>query len=116
KMYPEEHLASFRRARENHVKIVLGSDTYRILPQGENAFELECMVKGGMSEMEALVAGTKTGSEALGLEAVIGSIEEGRYADLLVVDPDPLSNISNLRSKANIKMIMKKGDIVTNQL
>jgi len=116
KMYPEEHQASFRRARENHVKIVLGSDTYRILQHGENAFELECMVKGGMSEMEALIAGTKTASEALGLEDMIGSIEEGKYADLLVVDPDPLSDISNLRHKANIKIIMKKGDMVSNQL
>ena len=116
KMYPKEHMASFKRARENHVKIVLGSDTYRVLQHGENAFELECMVKGGMTEMEALIAGTKTASEALGLEDVVGSIGEDRYADLIVVDPDPLTDISNLRDKSNIKLIMKKGEIVTNRL
>jgi imidazolonepropionase-like amidohydrolase len=116
KEYPEQHLKSFKRALKANVKIILGSDSYRILQHGENAFELECMVKGGMSEMGAIVAATKTSSEAIGLENVIGSIEEGKYADLLVVDPNPLSNISVLRDKANIKMIMKEGDIVSTQL
>jgi len=115
KMYPEEHMASFKRAYKNSVKIVLGSDTYRLLQQGDNTFELECMVKCGMSEMDALVAGTKISAELLGLENMIGSIEEGKYADLLVVDPSPLSNIMNIRSKANLKMIMKKGDMVSTQ-
>ncbi len=116
KEYPVQHLKSFKRALNANVKIILGSDTYRVLQHGENAFELECMVNGGMSEMDAMVAATKTGAEAIGLENVIGSIEEGKYADLLVVEPNPLANISILRDKANIKMIMKKGDIVSSQI
>ncbi len=112
KEYPEAHRESFRRARENNVKIVLASDTYRILQHGGNAFELECMVKAGMSAMEAIVAATKTAAEAVGFEHMIGSIEEGKFADLLVVDADPLADISVLQDKSNIKLIMKNGDFV----
>lgn len=114
--YLEEHLASFKRARLNGVKIAMGSDTFRILTQGDNTFELECMVKAGMSEMEAVVSATKTASEALGIENMVGSIEEGKLADLLVVDPDPLTNILTLRDRANLKMIMKDGEIIRSHL
>lgn len=110
--YLEAHLASFRRAWQNGVKIVMGSDTFRILKQGDNTFELECMVKSGMSEMEALVSATQTASEALGIENLVGSIEEGKFADLLVVDPSPLNNILAIRNRNNIKMIMKNGKVI----
>jgi len=112
KRYPEAHRSSFQRAHRNGIKIGVGSDTYRILPHGENAFELECMVKAGMSEMEAIVSATKVSSEALGLDHVIGSIEEGKLADMLVVAQDPLRDISVLREKANLKMIIKNGEII----
>ena len=112
KKYPEAHRSSFQRAHRNGIKIVVGTDTYRILQHGENAFELECMVKAGMSEMEVLVSATKVSSEALGLDHMIGSIEEGKLADLLVVSPDPLQDISVLRNKANLKIIIKNGEII----
>jgi imidazolonepropionase-like amidohydrolase len=116
KKYPIEHAASFKRAYDNKVKIVCGSDTYRILQHGENAFELEAMVRCGMSEMDALTASTYVSAELLGLERFIGSVEEGKYADLLVVSSDPLSDISSLRDKSNLKIIMKKGDIFSSKL
>jgi imidazolonepropionase-like amidohydrolase len=116
KKYPEDHQKSFKKAHELGVKIVLGSDTYRILQHGENAFELECMVNAGMSPMEAIVAATKTSAEAVGFEHMIGSIEEGKLADLLLIDADPLADISVLRDKMNIKLVMKNGDIVRNSL
>ncbi|MEE9612491.1 MAG: amidohydrolase family protein [Desulfatiglandales bacterium] len=116
KKYPEDHQESFKKAHEVGVKIVLGSDSYRILQHGENAFELECMVKAGMSAMEAIVAATKTSAEAVGFEHMIGSIEEGKLADLLIVDADPLADISVLSDKMNIKLVMKNGDIVRNSL
>jgi len=62
--------------------------------------------------MEVLVSATKVSSEALGLDHMIGSIEEGKLADLLVVSPDPLQDISVLRNKANLKMIIKNGEII----
>jgi imidazolonepropionase-like amidohydrolase len=43
---------------------------------------------------------------------MIGSVEEGKLADLLIVDPDPLADISVLREKNNIKLVMKNGEII----
>jgi imidazolonepropionase-like amidohydrolase len=73
------------------------------------------MKKAGMTEMEALVSATITSAEALGIGNQVGSIDKGKLADLLVVDPDPLSNLSVLRDRSNIKMIMKNGDSVHSQ-
>ena len=69
-----------------------------------------------MSPMEAIVAATKTSAEAVGFEQMIGTVEEGKYADLLIIDADPLADISVLCDKSNIKLIMKNGDIVSNRL
>jgi imidazolonepropionase-like amidohydrolase len=82
------------------------------LEHGENAYELECMVEAGMSEIEAIAAATITAAESVGYEHKIGSIEEGKLADLLVVDPDPLADISVLCDKNNIKLVMKNGEII----
>jgi imidazolonepropionase-like amidohydrolase len=90
----------------------MGSDAFRVLKHGDNAIELEWMVKAGMSEMEALVSATKISAEALGIEHRIGSVEEEKLADLIVVDPNPLMDISVLQNRANIKMIMKNGEII----
>jgi len=116
KRYLETHLSSFRKAYECGVKIAMGSDTFKVLKHGNNAQELEWMVKAGMSEMEALVSATKTASEALGVDSMVGSIEEGKLADLLVVDRSPLTDISVLRDKRNLKMIMKNGEIICSRL
>jgi imidazolonepropionase-like amidohydrolase len=70
------------------------------------------MVKAGMSPMEALVSATKVSAEALGIEDLVGSIETDKFADLLVVDPNPLEDISVLRERSNIKMVMKDGEVV----
>jgi imidazolonepropionase-like amidohydrolase len=112
----DAHLASFQRARKYGVRIAVGSDTYRVMKQGDNTIELEWMVKAGMSAREALVSATKTASEALGIESMVGSIEEGKIADLLVVDPSPLDDISVLRNRMNLKMIIKNGEIIVSRL
>jgi imidazolonepropionase-like amidohydrolase len=70
------------------------------------------MVEAGLSETEAITAATKTAAESLGYEHMIGSVEEGKLADLLVVEPDPLADISVLRDKNNIKLVMKNGEII----
>jgi imidazolonepropionase-like amidohydrolase len=111
-VYLKTHLESFARAREMGVKIAMGSDAFRVLKHGNNAIELEWMVKAGMSEMETLVSATIISAEALGIEHRIGSVEEEKLADLIVVDPNPLMDISVLQNRANIKMIMKNGEII----
>jgi imidazolonepropionase-like amidohydrolase len=106
------HLESFARAHAIGVKIAMGSDTFRVLKHGGNACELEWMVRAGMSPMEALVSATKISAEALGIEDLVGSIETDKFADLLIVDPNPLEEISVLRDRTNIKMVIKGGEVI----
>jgi imidazolonepropionase-like amidohydrolase len=110
--YLAAHLESFARAHAMGVKIAMGSDTFRVLKHGGNACELEWMVKAGMSPMEALVSATKISAEALGIDHLVGSVDTDKLADLLVVDADPLSDITVLRNRANLKMVIKDGHII----
>ena len=116
KRYLQEQEVSFRKALDFGVKIAMGSDAFRVLKHGDNASELEWMVRAGMSEMEALVAATINAAEALGLKSEVGSVEEGKLADLIIVDPNPLNDVSYLCDRKNIKMIMKNGHIISMDL
>jgi imidazolonepropionase-like amidohydrolase len=65
--------------------------------------------------MEALLAATKHGAEALGLDAQLGTVEPGKVADLLVVKKNPLNDISVLKNNENVQLVIKNGDIVIHQ-
>jgi imidazolonepropionase-like amidohydrolase len=66
--------------------------------------------------MESLVSATKTNAYLFGMEGEIGTVEEGKLADLLVVDGNPLENIAVLQRKANLKLIMKGGRAFKSEL
>jgi imidazolonepropionase-like amidohydrolase len=102
------HRASFRMAVEAGVRIAMGTDA-AVCPHGENARELGLMVDGGMTPMQALVAATKTASEAIHSDAEVGTLEPGKLADLLVVDGDPLSDVGVLANKDRLLVIMQGG-------
>jgi Tol biopolymer transport system component len=71
-------------------------------------WELHAYVSGGMTPHEALRTGTMGSAEAIGRDAEFGSIEPGKYADLIVLDRDPLADISNTLS---IRLVMKGGRV-----
>jgi imidazolonepropionase-like amidohydrolase len=71
--------------------------------------ELEAMVAGGMTEIQAITAATATAAQALGMADRIGSIRKGKQADLFVVDGDPTTDISAL---ARVRMVMQAGRVV----
>ncbi len=109
----EQFVGGLSVAHRVGVKIALGTDTVeRVFPIGENAMELEMLMKyAEMSAMEAIVAGTRTAAEALGLEKQLGTIEAGKLADVLVIDGDPLNDITILQDKEKIQLVMKEGNI-----
>lgn len=94
---------SFRIAVEAGLQICAGVDAL-----GNLFEELELFVQGGMSSMQALMAATKTNAAVLGVEDRLGTLEPGKYADLLIVDGNPAENISHLR---NIVITIKDGRV-----
>lgn len=89
------------------VKILSGSDSN---PLGElGLLEIEQLVLSGLTEMQALIAATKNCAEMCGVLDELGTVEQGKIANLIVVEKDPLENISNLRK---LKMVFKDGKTV----
>lgn len=107
--------ASFRRAVRAGVKIACGTDITILSPpaiqHGENAFELELLVKHGMSELDAVKTATANSADALGLSDQLGTIEKGKFADMLLVQGNLLSDIRILQEKENIRKVIKAGSI-----
>ncbi len=66
--------------------------------------------------MQAIQAATGWAAECVGMEKEIGTIKEGKLADLLVVDGDPLRDIAVLRDREKIKLVMKGGEAYINEL
>jgi imidazolonepropionase-like amidohydrolase len=110
----DDHKASFRLAVERGVRIAMGTDT-GVGPHGTNAEELECMVEGGMTPMQAIVATTKTAAECARISHLTGTLEPGKRADLLGVDGDPVSDIRVLQDKARLALIVRDGQTFKSQ-
>lgn len=95
---------ALKKAVDAGVKVVLGSDS---MPIGEVGFmEMEQFVLSGISEMNTLIAATRNCADLLGVLDELGTVEEGKLADLLIVSKNPLDNISNIRTT---KMVFKNG-------
>jgi len=104
---------NFWKVLQAGVKVALGTDAgYYLCPHGGNAYELELLVLAGMTPMQAIVAGTKTAAEALGMGSQVGTIEAGKYADLLIVAGDPSTDVKLLQKKESIGIVMKGGKVM----
>lgn len=108
--------ANFKRAMDKGIKIVAavdaGASGAGCVPHGMLYKELELFVKHGMSEFEAIQSVTKNPAELLSLEKQLGSIEVGKRADFVVLDANPLEDISNI---SKINTVIKDGEIVYKQ-
>ena len=106
----ERHEKSFQMALNNDVNIAMGTDSGTPFNKhGENAYELELMVDLGMSEMEALKSATKEAAKLLRIEDKVGTIEQNKIADLVILEKDPLKDITVLQEKENITAVYKQG-------
>jgi imidazolonepropionase-like amidohydrolase len=100
-----------KRAMAHHVRIVLGTDAVAGA-HGRNAEEFIYRVKdGGQPAMDAIVSGTSLAAESLGLQDKVGSIAEGREADIVAVAGNPLDDITSVRK---IVFVMKGGRVYKN--
>lgn len=102
---------TFKRLHRAGVKIAMGTDMGYDPEMGLNSLELELYVEFGMTPMEAIQTATLNAAQAIGLGAVVGSLEPGKLADVVVVEGDPLSEIRLLQEKDRIKLVMKEGVI-----
>jgi imidazolonepropionase-like amidohydrolase len=107
--------ASVRRAIKlavsMRVQIALGTDA-GVVPHGTNGHEFELLVEwGGMSNMDAIVAGTLNGAKLLGWEKNLGSLQVDKWADIVAVAGDPLSDIKAMQ---NVTFVMKNGVVYKN--
>ena len=100
--------STFAKAHAAGVRIAFGTDC-GVSPHGSNAEEFALMVAGGMAPVEAIRSATLRGAELLGVEDELGTVEEGKLADLVAVEGDPLENISRMESMA---FVMKEGAII----
>jgi imidazolonepropionase-like amidohydrolase len=106
----DAQLDSFRRAREAGVRVAAGNDGGTPFNTADNlSSELERMVDAGVSPADALETAHKTAAELLGLSGQIGTVEPGKLADLVVLDADPLADISAVRQ---VLMVFKDGQRV----
>jgi len=103
-----EKKASFRRALAAKVVICMGGDV-GVYPHGDNAREMELMVAYGMTAADVLRSATSINARVFHLDDRLGQIQPGLLADLVAVEGDPSTRISDIR---NVKLVMKGGQLV----
>lgn len=114
--YMEEVLQRARQniptARELGVKIANGFDPSSAESHGQNAHEIIAMARLGLPPIEAIRTATTSAADLLGWQDKVGSIEAGKYADLIAVTGDPLADITELE---RVKFVMKGGVVIKNE-
>ncbi|RII82024.1 amidohydrolase family protein [Neopusillimonas maritima] len=109
----DAHVSSFKQARAAGVKLAMGTDAgVPYTPHGSNLDELVYFVEMGMTPMEAIQVTTRDSARMLKMDHLVGTLEVGKCADFIVVEGDPLVNISILRAPAAIRKVVLNGRLV----
>jgi imidazolonepropionase-like amidohydrolase len=109
-MVSETGRTAAKKAIAAGVKIGFGTDA-AVYPHGLNAHEFAVYVKLGMTPLQAIQTATVNDADLLGWSDKIGTIEAGKFADLIAVDGDPLADVTTLE---RVKFVMKGGEVVKN--
>jgi imidazolonepropionase-like amidohydrolase len=99
---------NFRHAFQSGTKMAFGTDA-GVYPHGDNARQFAKMVEWGMKPIDAIQSATVHAADLIGWSGKVGSLEPGRYADVIAVSGDPLSDVRVLES---VKFVMKGGAVV----
>jgi imidazolonepropionase-like amidohydrolase len=106
--------SAFQKAIKKGVKIALGTDAggfdWKAINQ---AREFQYYADYGMTPMQAIRTGTSVAAELLGWSDKLGTVEVGKWADLVAVSGDPLKDIGELQ---HVKFVMKAGVVYKNEL
>src|SRR5258708_3522206 len=115
RMIPIFEKAVTMAAATKGLKLMVGSGADgATFPHGTQALEFVALVKhAGVSPAKAIQAGTMTNAEAMGWQDQIGSVDKGKFADLVAVSGDPLADITELQ---RVKFVMKGGKVVKNEI
>ena len=113
KAFKEDYFPkNFSMALEKGIKIVAavdaGASGAGYVPHGQLYKELELFVAHGMSEFQAIQSATKNPAELLGVDKELGTLEVGKIGDIVVLDSNPLADISKLK---DVSMVIKDGKI-----
>jgi imidazolonepropionase-like amidohydrolase len=105
---------AFQKALKKKVKIALGTDAGGFdWKEVNQAKEFAYYVNYGMTPMQAIRSGTVVPAELLGWSDKVGTIEPGKWADLVAVSGDPLKDITELE---RVKFVMKAGQVYKNEV
>ncbi len=99
--------ASFARAHKIGVKIAFGTDA-AVYPHGTNAKEFQYMVENGMTALEAIRASTREAPTLMGHFEEFGSLEKGKFADVIAVAANPLADVKVLQ---DVRFVMRAGTV-----
>ncbi|MGH7754521.1 MAG: amidohydrolase family protein, partial [Gemmatimonadales bacterium] len=102
---------NFTRAVRAGVRMAYGTDA-GVFPHGDNAKQFDYLVRYGMTPLEAIRSATLHAAELLGWADRVGTLEPGKFADLIAIRGDPLENI---RALEEVKFVMKDGRVVKNE-
>jgi imidazolonepropionase-like amidohydrolase len=111
-------LSMLPKMRAAGIRLVLGDDYgFAMMPHGDYASEMEIYVQQGVTPLEVMRWATRNGAEAMGKRgADLGTIEEHKLADLIVVNGDPTADVLVHRDPTNIQLVMKDGVVEKNLL
>ncbi|MBI9043360.1 MAG: amidohydrolase family protein [Anaerolineaceae bacterium] len=101
------------RAYKRGVKIAAGSDAG--MPRvyhGQVSYEINQLVKAGLSNQDALLSATRVAAETLGIEKETGSIAPGLFADLIILNRNPINDLTVLQEREHVLKVFSKGQLV----
>jgi imidazolonepropionase-like amidohydrolase len=99
------------RAFQEGVKVAFGTDA-AVYPHGQNAGEFAVMVKLGLTPLQSIQAATVNAADLIGWQEQVGTVEPGRFADLIAVNGDPLAAVHLLE---DVRFVMKGGEVIKNK-